>query len=123
VTGVRASDALGKYGEDMAVEALTRDGFEIIARNWRCRQGEIDVVARDGDTLVVCEVKTRAGVAYGTPLESVTPVKLTRLRQLGVRWLQEHHPRWARTVRVDVVGVLCPPGAVPTVEHLKGVVP
>jgi putative endonuclease len=123
VVCVRASDALGKYGEDLAVEQLTAAGCEIVARNWRCREGEIDVLARDGSALVVCEVKTRAGVGFGTPLESVTPVKLARLRRLAVRWLVENKPHWVHDIRVDVIGVLYPPGGVPTVEHLRGVVP
>ena len=59
VVGVRASDALGKYGEDLAVQRLQESGFEVLDRNWRCRDGEIDIVARDGSALVVCEVKTR----------------------------------------------------------------
>jgi putative endonuclease len=123
VVCVRASDALGKYGEDLAVEQLTAAGCEIVARNWRCREGEIDVLARDGSALVVCEVKTRAGIGFGTPLESVTPVKLARLRRLAVRWLAENKPHWVRDIRVDVIGVLYPPGGVATVEHLRGVVP
>jgi putative endonuclease len=123
VVHVRASDALGRYGEDVAVETLTAAGCDIVARNWRCREGEIDVLARDGSALVVCEVKTRAGLGFGTPLESVTPVKLARLRRLGVRWLAEHKPSWVRDVRIDVIGVVYPPGGVPTVEHVRGVVP
>ena len=118
---MRASDAFGKYGENVAVDALRHAGFELVDRNWRCREGEVDVLARDGSTLVVCEVKTRAGVAYGSPLEAVTPAKVKRLRRLGLRWLDEHQPSWVRNVRVDVVGVLCPPGGVPTIEHVRGV--
>jgi putative endonuclease len=123
VIGVRASDALGRYGEDIAVDALTTAGCTVVARNWRCREGEIDVLARDGATLVVCEVKTRAGIAFGTPLEAVTPQKLARLRRLAVRWLDDTKPSWVRGVRVDVIGVVYPPGGVPTVEHVRGVVP
>ncbi len=120
---MRASDALGKYGEQLAVDELTKAGLAIVARNWRCRDGEIDVLARDGTTLVVCEVKTRAGVAFGTPLEAVTPLKLMRLRRLALRWLADAQPSWVNEIRVDVVGVVYPPGGVPTVEHVRGVVP
>jgi putative endonuclease len=120
---VRASDALGKYGEDVAIDELTGAGFAIVDRNWRCREGEIDVLARDGSTLVVCEVKTRAGIAFGSPLEAVTPRKLSRLRTLATRWLQDNRPPWVSTVRVDVIGVVYPPGGVPVVEHIRGVVP
>jgi putative endonuclease len=120
---VRASDALGRYGEDLAVATLTSAGIDVICRNWRCREGEIDVLARDGSTLVVCEVKTRAGLLFGTPLEAVTALKLARLRRLAVRWLDDVKPSWVRAIRVDVVGVVYPPGGTPRVEHVRGVVP
>jgi putative endonuclease len=123
VLRVRASDALGKYGEDLAVHTLIDAGLDIVARNWRCRDGEIDIVARAGSTLVVCEVKTRAGLAFGSPLEAVTPMKLTRLRRLALRWLEAERSQWVRKIRVDVVGVLYPPGGPPTVEHVTDVVP
>lgn len=120
---MRASDALGRYGEDLAVQTLVDGGLDIVERNWRCREGEIDVLARDGSTLVVCEVKTRAGLAFGTPLEAVTPVKLARLRRLAVRWLDDNKPRWVGTIRIDVIGVVYPPGSPPMVEHVRDVVP
>jgi putative endonuclease len=123
VVRVRASDVLGRYGEDVAVEHLVDVGYEIVARNWRCREGEIDILARDGATLVVCEVKTRAGVGFGSPLEAVTPVKLRRLRGLALRWLDEHKLPWVRGVRVDVLGVLYPPGGAPTIDHVRNVQP
>ena len=120
---MRASDALGRYGEDLAVQTLIDGGHEIVERNWRCREGELDVLARTGSTLVVCEVKTRAGVAFGSPLEAVTPLKLARLRRLAVRWLDDNKPQWVRAIRVDVIGVIYPPGTAPIVEHVKDVVP
>ena len=72
---VRAKDALGRYGEDVAARHLLSEGFVVLDRNWRCDVGEIDIVARDGDTLVVCEVKTRSGTGFGSPLEAVTTVE------------------------------------------------
>ncbi len=117
---MRAKDALGRYGEDVAARHLTAGGMAILERNWRCDLGEIDIVARDGDTLVVCEVKTRSGVGYGSPAEAVTRRKAARLRRLAVRWMQDRevHPP---LVRIDVVGVLrCSRGPV-EVEHLRGV--
>jgi putative endonuclease len=99
----------------------------VLARNWRCREGEIDIVARDGDVLVVCEVKTRRDVAFGTPLEAVTPAKAARLRRLTARWLAA--TREARAaggaggfadIRFDVVAVLLPRAGAPIVEHLRG---
>ena len=67
-------------------------GLQVVERNWRCRSGEIDVVARDGSTLVICEVKTRAGLNFGSPIEAVTTVKLARLRRLALRWLEDNRP-------------------------------
>jgi putative endonuclease len=120
---VRASDALGRYGEDLAAQRLETSGHEILTRNWRCKDGEIDVVAREGATLVVCEVKTRAGLTFGSPLEAVTPTKLARLRGLALRWLEQETPTWVGSIRIDVIGVLYPPGGTPTVEHIRDVVP
>lgn len=116
--GARA--ALGRYGEDVAARHLTDLGLVVLERNWRCDQGEIDIVARDGADLVVCEVKTRRSDRFGPPQEAVTRVKLTRLRRLAVRWLQEHdvHPD---EVRIDVVAVTRPTAGPAGVVHLRGV--
>ncbi|MDQ1629099.1 MAG: putative endonuclease [Actinomycetota bacterium] len=118
---MRASDALGSYGERMAAEHLVAAGLTILERNWRCELGEIDIVARDGDTLVVCEVKTRAGLGFGSPLEAVTPAKAARLRRLAARWIEERavHPP---EVRIDLVAVLRPRRGPTEVEHVAGVV-
>jgi putative endonuclease len=112
--------AVGRYGEDVATRHLTDAGMQVLARNWRCDLGEIDVVARDGATLVVCEVKTRTGLDYGTPLEAVTARKLARLRRLAARWVAEsgQHPP---AVRIDVVSVLLRRRGAALVEHLRGV--
>jgi putative endonuclease len=117
---VRAKDELGRYGEDVAVEHLRSAGLEVLERNWRCRWGEIDVVAVDGDCLVVCEVKTRRSNRTGSPLEAVTRAKLARLRRLSAVWLaaqERHFPQ----IRIDVIGVLRPPRGQVQVEHLKWV--
>ncbi|GAB2920435.1 YraN family protein [Rhodococcus aerolatus] len=111
---------LGRRGEDVAVAHLTDAGLVVLDRNWRCRAGELDVVATDGSTLVVVEVKTRSGTGYGTPAESVTDRKLTRMRRLAHLWLAEHRVGWVE-VRFDVVAVLARPGRPPEVEHLVGV--
>jgi len=116
--------AVGRYGEDVAVRHLSESGMEVLARNWRCELGEIDVVARDGSTVVVCEVKTRRGLDYGTPLEAVTARKMARLRRLAARWVAEwaaesgQHPP---DVRIDVVSVLVRRQGGALVEHLRGV--
>lgn len=117
---MRRQSALGVYGEELAAGYLQREGMEILERNWRCDLGEIDIVARDGATLVVCEVKTRSSVVYGHPAEAVSPRKLRRLRHLLFRWLQERQ-RHAPSVRIDVVSVLQGPSGPPVIDHVRGV--
>jgi putative endonuclease len=95
---------LGKQGEQVAVTYLESQGMTVLERNWRCRHGEIDIIAEDGPHLVVVEVKTRSGRSHGTALESVRPAKLARLRMLAVRWLAAQ-PRTFEAVRVDVVAL------------------
>jgi putative endonuclease len=116
---VRFKDALGRHGEDLAARHLEQDGFVLLERNWRCDVGEVDIVARDGDVLVVVEVKTRSSVRYGTPFEAVTPRKLHRLERLGLRWIHERGVR-PSAVRVDVVSVLRPPTGRAVIEHVRG---
>ena len=70
---MKPKDALGKYGEELAARYLSKNGLVILERNWRCDLGEIDVIAREKNDLVICEVKTRRTVAFGDPIESVTP--------------------------------------------------
>jgi putative endonuclease len=110
--------ALGAYGERVAVRALTEAGLQVLDRNWRCRDGELDVVARDGDALVFCEVKTRTGIGFGHPAEAVTPAKRRRLRLLARAWLATHDEH-APDLRFDVVGVLVPAAGLPSVRHLR----
>jgi putative endonuclease len=117
---VRAKDAVGEYGERVAVAHLVAAGLTILDRNWRCDIGEIDIVAREGDTVVVCEVKTRSSCRLGSPLEGVTPRKAARLRRLAARWLAEQPVRPAE-VRIDLVGVLRPARGAAQVEHVRGV--
>ena len=112
------TSALGVHGERIAVSYLTDHGFRVLDRNWRCREGELDIVARDGDALVFCEVKTRSGVGYGHPVEAVTGVKQRRLRTLAHRWLVDHDEH-APELRFDVVGVLIRPSRQALVTHLR----
>ncbi len=114
-----AKDAVGRHGEDVVARALKDQGWEVLARNWRCPLGEIDIVARDGGDAVVVEVKTRRSVAFGTPLEAVTRVKLARLRRLAAAWLAAQDRRFDG-VRVDVVGVLLPPAGAAILTHVRG---
>ena len=113
--------ALGDYGERIAAAHLIAAGMTILDRNWRCPEGEIDIVARDRDVLVVCEVKTRRGIAFGAPLEAISPTKAHRLRRLAACWLRAHdvHPE---EIRIDVVGVLRPERGPAEVDHVRGAV-
>ncbi|MBB2892407.1 YraN family protein [Flexivirga oryzae] len=113
---------LGRLGEEEAARYLQLQGLTVIERNWRCREGEIDIVALDdvGDCLVVVEVKTRRSELFGRAVEAVTPVKARRLRVLAARWLADH-PVGTASVRIDVIGVLAPPGAPLSIEHLRDV--
>jgi putative endonuclease len=117
---MQAKDALGRRGEELAAEYLEHEGFRILERNYRCSQGEIDIVAADHRTLVACEVKTRSGVGFGAPAEAVTKQKLHRLRRLTVQWAREHHLTFDG-LRVDIVGVLRSGSDEFSIEHLRGV--
>ncbi len=116
---------LGRWGEQVAVDHLEAAGLVVLERNWRCREGELDIVASEvtagGTTVVFVEVKTRSGTGFGRPAEAVTPRKLQRLRRLSQRWLAEHRVGWVE-VRFDVVAVLADRATGTTdVEHLRGV--
>jgi putative endonuclease len=113
--------ALGAYGESLAAQHLLDKGLVLLDRNWRCDEGEIDLVLRDGDVLVVCEVKTRSSaLSCGTPHEAITDAKLRRLRRLATAWQEAHGVR-ADDVRVDLVAVVRPPRGPAEVEHVKGI--
>jgi putative endonuclease len=99
-----ARRATGASGEDAVAAWYAAAGYDIVDRNWRVREGEIDLVARRGSTLVFCEVKTRRGDRFGTPAEAVTPRKQQRLRLLARAWLATH-PGRPREVRFDVAAV------------------
>jgi putative endonuclease len=117
---MRAKDSLGRFGEDVAVAHLEANGLKVLERNWRCAQGEIDVVAVEGDCLVVCEVKTRRSMNTGSPIEAVDAAKLRRLRRLTAIWLAAQ-PRRFGDVRIDVIAVHRPSEGSVVVQHLKGV--
>lgn len=115
---------MGGRGEDLAVAELQRQGMEIVARNWRCRAGEIDVVAAervDGRyTLVFIEVKCRTGLGFGHPLEAITWAKIRKLRQLAAEWMSVHHVA-AGAIRIDAIGVVLTRGKAPELTHVKAV--
>lgn len=111
--------AVGAYGERLAVRHLVDSGLVVLDRNWRSGTGEVDIVARDGDVLVLCEVKTRRGFGFGTPAEAVVPEKVARLRRLAAEWLGQAGVS-PREVRFDVVEVFSPRRGAPRVNHLRG---
>jgi putative endonuclease len=96
---------LGAAGEAAVARWYEAAGYRVVDRNWRCAQGELDLVLTRGDTLVFCEVKTRASSTFGTPAEAVTARKQQRLRALALRWL-DVHPGRRRELRFDVASVL-----------------
>ncbi len=116
---MRRSSALGRYGEEIAVGFLESAGLSVVERNWRCDAGEIDIIAREGAALVVVEVKTRSSLAFGHPLEAITPRKMRRLRNLAFRWMVAHEVH-APSVRLDVIGILQATYGPPVIEHLRG---
>lgn len=101
----RARQVLGAAGEDLAAAWYERRGYRVVARNWRCRQGELDLIVRTGATVVFCEVKSRSSLAFGSPFEAVTAEKRRRIRHLAAVWLDSSKTGVAE-IRFDVVGVL-----------------
>jgi putative endonuclease len=97
---------LGIDGEAVVARWYTERGYEVLARNWRCRAGEIDLVLTRRREIVVCEVKTRSSDRYGSPFEAVGRTKQARLRRLAAQWLREEAPFRPISVRFDVAGVV-----------------
>ena len=114
--------SIGALGEDLAVEHLRAQGLQVLDRNWRCRYGELDVIAVDpaARTVVFVEVKTRTTDQFGGVAEAVTPQKVRRLRRLAGLWLAGQEQRWA-AVRIDVVGIRLGRRAEPEITHVVGV--
>ena len=111
---------LGARGEELAASYLAGVGYTVLERNWRCKIGELDIIADDGGQVVGVEVKTRSSLGFGHPAEAVNPAKLRRVSRLARRWCVEHR-RDVRTVRVDVLAIILAPGREPSIEHLVGV--
>jgi putative endonuclease len=117
----REARGVGDRGEDLACAHLEGLGWQVVDRNWRCREGELDVVALDADgELVFCEVKTRRSTRCGAPVEAVGHAKAQRLRRLAWAWLAANERR-GDAFRIDVIGVLAPPGAPVELQHLRAV--
>ncbi|MGI8663888.1 MAG: YraN family protein [Acidimicrobiales bacterium] len=100
-----ARQTLGAAGEELAARWYQANGYQVVTRNWRCREGELDLVVRRGRAFVFCEVKARTTAAFGLPAEAVTKLKRQRLRALASRWLDESRVRPA-SIRFDVAAVL-----------------
>ncbi len=113
---------IGAFGEQLAVDYLTACGLRVLGRNWRCRYGEVDVIATDPatDALVFVEVKTRTSDRFGGVEQAVTPQKVRRLRRLAGAWLAAQDHGWSQ-VRIDVVGVRIGRGPTPEITHLRAV--
>ncbi len=113
-------DELGRLGEQLAAEYLQQAGMRILDRNWRCAAGELDIVAAERRVLVACEVKTRSGLGFGSPLEAISRRKQARLRRLAISWIQAHGVLFDE-VRVDVVGLVRDRAGHFTIEHVRAV--
>lgn len=114
------NQTLGARGETIAAAYLEGLGYRILARNWRSRCGELDLIVRDGETLVAVEVKTRSGDGYGSPLEAITAQKMSRLRKLLLEWVRGSDIHGAR-LRVDAIGITVRTDERPRIDHLQGV--
>jgi putative endonuclease len=114
-----AKDAVGRYGEQVAVDYLVDQGMRLLDRNWRCSVGEIDAILRDGDTLVFAEVKTRRNDQFGVPADAIGHAKRARMRRLATIWLAQSRLR-SPHVRFDLVSVRPQRAGAADVEHLRG---
>jgi len=113
-------DDLGRLGEQLAAEYLQQAGIRILDRNWRCAEGELDIVAAERRVLIACEVKTRSGLGFGSPLEAVSRRKQARLRRLAISWIRAHGVLFDE-VRIDVIGLVRDRAGHFTIEHVRGV--
>lgn len=111
--------ATGQWGEALAARYLTDSGWELLDCNWRCAAGELDIVAREGATIVFCEVKTRSSTAFGDPAAAVVTAKAQRIRRLAVHWLAAHRSHPAAEVRFDVISVVRPRTGPVSLRHLR----
>jgi putative endonuclease len=111
---------LGRDVGDAAAGYLEQHGMQVVARNWRCRHGEIDIIASEGAVLVFCEVKTRRGTGFGVPLAAITATKLARMRRLAALWLEANGGHRG-PVRIDALGLMRHRDGSYEIEHLRGV--
>ncbi|GJF11044.1 UPF0102 protein [Mycolicibacterium cyprinidarum] len=122
MTRTESRAEIGALGEQLAVDYLSQRGLRVLARNWRCRYGELDVIVADdaARTVVFVEVKTRTGEQYGGVAQAVTPQKVRRLRRLAGLWLSQQHDSWA-SVRIDVITIRIGRRRTPEITQIQGV--
>ena len=122
MTKAESRAEIGARGEQLAVDHLSQLGLRVLVRNWRCRYGELDVIAADDNarTVVFVEVKTRTGDQYGGAEQAVTPAKVRRLRRLAGLWLAQQQGSWA-AVRIDVIAIRIGRRRTPEISHIQGV--
>jgi putative endonuclease len=113
---------IGALGEQLAVDYLSRMGLRVLTRNWRCRYGELDIIAADdaARAVVFVEVKTRTSDQFGGVEQAVTPQKVRRLRRLAGLWLAQQQGSWA-TVRIDVIAIRIGRRRIPEITHIQAV--
>jgi putative endonuclease len=110
----------GARGEALAARYLEEHGYVILSKNWRCPDGELDIVATDRRILIICEVKTRTSDNYGSPAEAVDNAKASRIRRLAHRWCLRNGVANV-TIRHDIIAIVWPPDGEPRINHLRGV--
>ena len=122
MTRTESRAEIGALGEQLAVDYLGQLGLRVVVRNWRCRYGELDIIAADdaARAVVFVEVKTRTGEQYGGVEQAVTPAKVRRLRRLAGLWLAQQQGSWA-SVRIDVIAIRIGRRRTPEITHIQGV--
>jgi len=122
MTRTESRAEIGALGEQLAVDYLGQLGLRVVVRNWRCRYGELDIIAADdaARAVVFVEVKTRTGDQFGGVEQAVTPAKVRRLRRLAGLWLAQQQGSWA-TVRIDVIAIRIGRRRTPEITHIQGV--
>jgi putative endonuclease len=110
--------SVGERGEAIAEAYLRGQGFTILEKNYRCKSGEVDIVARERDTIVFVEVKARRNLAYGPPQLAVTPFKQRQISRTALTWLA-HRKKANANARFDVIAILTPDHEVPQIEHIR----
>jgi len=109
---------VGSRGEELAAAFLERNGFALVERNFRCKGGEVDIIAKDGTTLVFVEVKSRKTLTYGVPQLAVTPFKQRQISKAALTWLARNH-KHDSPARFDVIAILLENDYSHQIEHIK----